>query len=146
MVGEYVMTEHNCRGDVVAPEAVALGAYGMDSHNVRRVVKDGCARNEGDIQDWRRKGPYPIALGSILPKRSQCNNLVVPVCLSASHIAYGSIRMEPVFFALGHAAGAVASMAAEKEGNVHAVSYGDLRNRLLSEGQKLSINNGEGQP
>ncbi|MBQ3746961.1 MAG: FAD-dependent oxidoreductase [Kiritimatiellae bacterium] len=146
MVGEYVMTEHNCRGDVVAPEAVALGAYGMDSHNVRRVVKDGCARNEGDIQDWRRKGPYPIALGSILPKRSQCNNLVVPVCLSASHIAYGSIRMEPVFFALGHAAGAVASMAAEKEGNVHAVSYGDLRNRLQREGQKLSINNWKDRP
>ena len=154
MVGDYVMTEHECRGDRVAPHPVAMGAYTMDSHNVRRVVTEkGNARNEGDVEDharysaWgadaakRKQGgkmkPYGIDYGSITPKRGECENLLVPVCLSASHMAFGSIRMEPVFFALGQVAGTAASMAAANGTAVQDVPYDELRERLLADGQVI---------
>ena len=147
LVGEYVMTEHNCRGTAVAPRPVALGAYGMDSHNVRRYVDArGFVRNEGNIEDYsanppgrpfRRFGPYPIDYGALVPKRGECANLLVPVCLSASHMAFGSIRMEPVFFALGQVAGAAASLAVEGGCAVQDVDYGKLRKRLVKEGMVL---------
>ena len=113
MVGEYVMTEANCRGKRVAGRPVAYAAYTMDSHHVRRYVdKNGMVRNEGDVQERAgMKVPYPIDYGAIVPKRGECSNLLVPVCISATHIAYGSIRMEPVFFALGQAAGAAAAVS-----------------------------------
>ena len=145
MVGEYVMTEANCRGKVTAPRPVAMGAYTMDSHHVRRyVTADGCVQNEGDVEvgtdeKGRRFPPYPIDYGAIVPKRSECLNLFVPVCLSASHIAFGSIRMEPVFFALGQAAGTAASIAAEKDVAVQDVPYDALSARLLADGQVLSL-------
>ena len=145
MVGEYVMTEANCRGRVVASRPIAMGAYTMDSHHVRRyVTADGCVQNEGDVEvgtdeKGRRFPPYPIDYGAIVPKRSECLNLFVPVCLSASHIAFGSIRMEPVFFALGQAAGTAASIAAEKDVAVQDVPYDALSARLLADGQVLSL-------
>ena len=156
MVGEYVMTEHECRGNRAAPRPVAMGAYTMDSHNVRRVVTEqGNTKNEGDVQDhgrysaWgpdaakRKKGgrmkPYGIDYGAITPKRCECENLLVPVCLSASHMAFGSIRMEPVFFALGQVAGTAASMAVAKDAAVQDVPYTDLRERLLADGQVITI-------
>lgn len=138
MVGDYVMTEHNCRGEAVAPRPVALGAYTMDSHHVRRIeTKDGFVRNEGNVEDHRFAGPYGIDYGAIIPKRSECANLLVPVCLSASHIAFGSIRMEPVFFALGQAAGAAAAQAVADGVAVQDLSYESLRARLLEDGQVL---------
>ena len=154
MVGDYVMTEHECRGDRTAPHPVAMGAYTMDSHNVRRVVTEkGDTKNEGDVEDharysaWgpgadkRKVGgkmkPYGIDYGAITPKRGECANLLVPVCLSASHMAFGSIRMEPVFFALGQAAGTAASMAAANGVAVQDVPYGELRERLISDGQVI---------
>ena len=129
MVGEYVMTEHNCRGKAVAPRPVASAAYTMDSHHVRRYAdKNGRVRNEGDVQVRAgMKVPYPIDYGAIIPKRGECVNLLVPVCVSATHIAYGSIRMEPVFFALGQAAGAAASLASESGAAVQDVDYNALR-------------------
>lgn len=137
MVGEYVMTEANCRGIARAPRPVAMAAYQMDSHNVRRYVdKDGFVRNEGDVEVGGC-GPYPIDYGAIVPKRSECGNLYVPVCVSSSHIAFGSIRMEPVFFALGQAAGSAAALAVEKNVFVQDVPYALLRERLLTEGQVL---------
>ena len=156
MVGDYVMTEHECRGDRTAPHPVAMGAYTMDSHHVRRVVTaKGTVQNEGDVEDasrysaWgsdaakRRRGlnlkPYGIDYGAITPKRGDCENLLVPVCLSASHIAFGSIRMEPVFFALGQVAGTAASMAVAKDSAVQDVSYAELRERLLADGQVMSL-------
>ncbi len=145
MVGEYVMTEANCRGKVTAPRPVAMGAYTMDSHHVRRyVTADGYVLNEGDVEvgsdgKGRRFPPYPIDYGAIVPKRSECLNLFVPVCISASHIAFGSIRMEPVFFALGQAAGTAASIAAEKDVAVQDVPYDALSARLLADGQVLSL-------
>ena len=144
LVGEYVMTEHNCWGNAVAPRPVAMGAYQMDSHNVRRHVgADGFAHNEGDVEvkidakTGKRFKPYPIDYGSVLPKRGECENLIVPVCMSASHIAFGSIRMEPVFFALGQVAGTAGSIAAAKDVAVQDVPYPELAARLVADGQVI---------
>ena len=144
MVGEYVMTEHNCWGAAVAPRPVAMGAYQMDSHHVRRYVgADGFAHNEGDVEvkidakTGRPFEPYPIDYGSVVPKRGECRNLIVPVCLSASHMAFGSIRMEPVFFALGQVAGTAGSIAAAKGVAVQDVPYPELSARLVADGQVI---------
>ena len=157
LVGEVVMTEHHCRGDAKVARPVALGAYGMDSHHVRRHVgADGFVHNEGDVQDYKlysswgdrahlnpkewwkgRFAPYGIDYGAIVPKRAECGNLFVPVCLSASHMAFGSIRMEPVFFALGQVAGTAAAMAIDGGGAVQDVDYGKLAARLKADGQVL---------
>jgi hypothetical protein len=145
MVGEYVMTEANCRGTILAPRSVAMGAYTMDSHHVRRyVTAAGYVRNEGDVEvgtdsKGRRFPPYPIDYGAIVPKRAECANLFVPVCLSASHIAFGSIRMEPVFFALGQAAGAAAAIAVAEGLAVQDVPYEKLKRDLTDAGQVLSL-------
>ena len=116
-----------------------MGSYTIDSHNVRRYITDeGFVQNEGDI-GVPTAGPYQIALGSILPKRDQITNLVVPVCVSSSHIAFGSIRMEPVFMILGESAAAVASMAIDRKQPVQDVPYEVLRQRLLQSGQVLEF-------
>ena len=145
MIGAYVMTEANCRGRRVASRPVAMGAYGMDSHHVRRLADaDGFVFNEVDVQVHRdeqgkRYAPYPIDYGAIVPQRADCRNLFVPVCVSASHIAFGSIRMEPVFFALGQAAGTAAVQALRASCDVQDVDYGALRRRLLADGQILAL-------
>ena len=145
LVGEYVMTEHNCWGNVVASRPVAMGAYTMDSHHVRRYVgADGFVHNEGDVEvnidaSGKSVEPYPIDYGSVLPRRSDCENLIVPVCMSASHIAFGSIRMEPVFFALGQVAGTAGSIAVAKNVAVQDVPYPELAARLVADGQILVV-------
>ena len=139
MIGEYVMTEANCRHLVKAPHPIAMGAYGMDSHHVRRyVTEEGFVQNEGDVE-VHGPGPYGIDYGAITPKRTECENLLVPVCLSASHIAFGSIRMEPVFFSLGQAAGAAAAMAVAGECAVQDVDYARLRAGLTAPQQKVEM-------
>ena len=144
MVGETVMTEHHCRGSRTSPRPVALAAFGMDSHHVRRVeTADGFVRNEGNFEDARsadmktRMVAWGIDYGAIVPKRGECRNLIVPVCVSASHAAFGSIRMEPVFFALGQAAGTAAVMAGEGGCAVQDVDYAALVRRLAADGQAL---------
>ena len=145
MIGDTVMTEHHCRGAQNAEKPVAMGAYNMDSHHVRRIADvAGNVRNEGNVEDsdpadprLRRMAPYGIDYGAITPKRSECCNLLVPVCLSASHIAFGSIRMEPVFFALGQAAATAAALAVDDGLPVQDVSYARLASRLLADGQVL---------
>ncbi len=137
MVSEYVMTEHNCRGSRVAEDPVGLGAYGMDSHNTQRYVDaEGYARNEGDVQVGGFS-PYPISYRSIVPKARECANLLVPVCLSASHISYGSIRMEPVFMLTGQSAATAAVHAIEEKKAVQKIDYERLRERLLADAQVL---------
>jgi hypothetical protein len=138
MISDYVMTEHNCRGARVAEDPVGLAAYNMDSHNVQRIVRGGRVENEGDVQVAVK--PYPISYRSIVPKLQQCENLFVPVCLAASHIAYGSIRMEPVFMILGQSAAAAASMAIDDDVPVQKVNYTELRERLLADKQVLVWN------
>jgi len=137
MIGKYVMTENDvlCKRDV--PESIGMGSYTMDSHNVQRyVTAEGYVQNEGDIGVAAPR-PYRISLGSILPEREQCSNLLVPVCVSCSHIAFGSIRMEPVFMILGQSAGTLASMAIEEKKDLHAVTYDELRKKLMADGQIL---------
>jgi hypothetical protein len=136
MVNDHVMTEHSCRGERVAEDSVGLAAYGMDSHNTQRYVADGQARNEGDVQVGVA-GPYPVAYRAIVPRRREATNLLVPVALAASHIAYGSIRMEPVFMILGQSAATAASLALDESGVVQDVPYPSLRERLLADGQIL---------
>ena len=136
MVSDYVMTEHNCRGKVKAEDPVGLAAYTMDSHNCQRIVKGVNAENEGDVQVGGFP-PYPISYRSILPKAAQCENLLVPICLSATHIAYGSIRMEPVFMILGQSAATAAALALDGKTTPQALSYQKLRARLLADQQIL---------
>jgi hypothetical protein len=150
MFSDYVMTEHNCRGTTVAVDSIGLAEYTMDSHHCQRCVvteidkktgeRRAIVRNEGDVQ-VRIPGPYPIAYRAIVPKESECANLLVPVCLSASHIAYGSIRMEPVFMVLGQSAGTAAAMAIDNDVAVQKVDYGKLRTRLLADRQLLDASN-----
>jgi hypothetical protein len=147
MISDYVMTEHNCRGNTVCEDPIGLAAYTMDSHNCKRVVvKAGteaafsdsmdCVRNEGNVEAYGFP-PYPISYRSIVPREAECANLLVTVCLSSTHIAYGSIRMEPVFMVLGQAAGTAAAFAIDSEASVQQVDYPALRERLLSDGQRL---------
>lgn len=135
MIGDYVMTQSDCDGTIEAPQSVAMGSYAMDSHNTRRYVdENGHVRVEGTI-GLRVSMPYTISYRSITPKREECTNLLVPVCVSATHVAYGSIRMEPVFMMLGHAAGAAASQAVERDIALQDVDYPQLKARLAFEGQ-----------
>jgi hypothetical protein len=141
MVGGYVMTEHNCRGQVRAEDAVGLAAYTMDSHNCRRLVRNGRAVNEGDVQVGGFP-PYPISYRAVVPKATECENLAVPICLSATHISYGSIRMEPVFMILGQSAATAAAMALEAGSSLQQVNYAKLRERLLADQQILEWKGG----
>lgn len=137
MISDYVMTQHDCQGRRRAEDPVGLAAYTMDSHHVQRyVTPEGAVRNEGDVQVGGFS-PYPISYRSIVPKKEQSGNLLVPVCLSASHIAYGSIRMEPVFMVLGQSAGTAAALAIAGNIDVQDVDYKQLRERLLQDKQIL---------
>ncbi|MGD8427079.1 MAG: FAD-dependent oxidoreductase [Balneolaceae bacterium] len=140
LIGEYVMTEHDCRRLTVVDDPVGLGSYNMDSHNVQRYVTDeGVAQNEGNLE-YTPGGPYAISYRSLIPRREECANLLV-CCngVSASHISFGSIRMEPVFMVLAQSAGNAADIALETGSRVQDIPYQKLRNRLLGEGQKLDI-------
>lgn len=143
MIGPVVMTQHHCQKREVAADSVGMGAYNMDSHNVQRYVDDkGNARNEGDIQVGVR--PYAISYQSIVPKEDQCANLLVPVCLSATHIAYGSIRMEPVFMVLGQSSATAACFALDDKVTLQKLDYAKLRERMLADGQVLEYASGKG--
>jgi len=145
MVSDYVMTELDCRLQRVAEDSVGMGSYQMDSHNVQRyVTPDGYVQNEGNIE-VRPRGPYAISYRSIVPKRGEVENLLVPVAVSASHIAYGSIRMEPVFMILGQSAATAASIAIEQDMAVQDVPYALLRQRLEADGQVLYHGNTQPQ-
>ncbi len=138
MISDYVMSEKNCRRAEVVEDSVGMGAYNMDSHHCQRyVTKERFVRNEGDVQVGTR--PYPVSFRSIRPKAGQCTNLLVPVCLSASHIAYGSIRMEPVFMVLGQSAATVAAQAIEQDTDVQKIDLARLKERLLTDGQVLDF-------
>ena len=152
MVGQTVMTQHHCQANDVVEDGIALAAYTMDSHNCQRVVihEDGkdMVKNEGNVEIGGFD-PYPISYGAIIPQRKECQNLLVPVCLSASHIAYGSIRMEPVFMALGQVAALAAALSVHNEVSIQDVNYQDLqkeiRNNPLSDGStpEILMDNGD---
>lgn len=139
MVSDFVMAEPHLRGTKATPRPIGMGSYNMDSHNVQRIVDArGFVRNEGNIEVSPGQ-PYPISYDAIAPRKGEATNLLVPVALSASHIAYGSIRMEPVFMILGQSAAAAASIAIDEDVAVQDVDYTRLRARLLAEGQILEL-------
>lgn len=137
MKGKFIMTENEVLGRKKVAHSIGMGSYSLDSHNTQRYVKpDGFVQNEGDIGVSPEK-PYQIDLGSLLPEREECTNLLVTVCVSSSHIAFGSIRMEPVFMILGQSAGTVAAMALDKKKDIHDLSYEEIKARLVADGQIL---------
>ncbi|KAA6438472.1 FAD-dependent oxidoreductase [Dyadobacter flavalbus] len=139
MLGKEVMTENETLGKKAVNQSVGMGSYSLDAHNAQRYVKeDGFVQNEGDI-GVHPKTPYAISYASLVPKKEECQNLLVPVCLSASHIAYGSIRMEPVFMILGQSAASAAVQAIDSKIAVQDVDYARLRAQLLKDKQKLEF-------
>ena len=130
MAGDYVMTQHNCEGKRSAPDPVAPGSFGMDSHVVQQFVTErGFALSDGVI--WRvPPKPYGISYRSIIPRKGECENLFSPICFSASHVAHGSMRMEPVFMALSQRAAIAAGMAIQGKTTVQEVDYAALREKL----------------
>jgi hypothetical protein len=138
MISDYVMTQRHCEGFDVAEDPISLAAYGMDSHQVQRYVDaNGYVQNEGNVEAHGFP-PYPISYRSIIPKKGECNNLLVPVCVSSTHIAFGSIRMEPVFMILGQSAATAAALAIENGTDVHSLDYNKLKTRLLKDKQILA--------
>jgi hypothetical protein len=136
MVGEYVMTQRDIQTDLTKPDAIGMGSYNSDSHNVERVVNAaGFVRNEGDMQVPVK--PYQIPYRILLPKRGQAANLLVPVCFSASHVAYSTLRMEPQYMILGHAAGVAAALAIRAGAGVQDVDTRELARILVSQGAIL---------
>jgi len=137
LVSDYVMTQAHCQGKKVADVPVGMAAYTMDSHNIQRHVNaEGKVRNEGDVQVGGF-APYPIDYKSIIPKATQCGNLLVPVCLSATHMAFGSIRMEPVFMVLGQSAATAAAHAIDEQTAVQGIDSAKLVERLRTDKQVL---------
>lgn len=139
MLGVYVSTENDVLAKSEVPSPVGMGSYAMDSHNIQRyVTSDGYVQNEGDV-GVHPQAPYAISYGSIIPKREECQNLLVPVCVSSSHIAYGSIRMEPVFMILGQSAAIAACKAIDIDHAVQDIPYKVLKEKLLERGQVLAL-------
>jgi hypothetical protein len=139
MVSDYVMTQHDCEGHKSAPDPIALGSFGMDSHAVQYfVTENGHVNTDGVL--WRvPPKPYGISYRSIIPKEADCENLFSPICLSTSHVAHGSIRMEPVFMALSQSAAIAASLAIENDTSVQKVDYTKLKAKLLTAKQIVSL-------
>jgi hypothetical protein len=136
MISDYVMTEKNCLGKTVAEDSIGLASYTMDSHHTSRVIVDGKAMAEGCIE-IKVPQPYPVSYRAIVPRETECANLLVPVSLSSTHVAYGSIRMEPVFMLLGQSAATAAVQAIDAKTSIQKVDYAKLRTRLLADRQKL---------
>jgi hypothetical protein len=145
MISDYVMTQSNALATVRVPDSVGMGAYTLDSHNTQRFLSGSQVKNEGDIQA-SVPNPYPIAYRSIVPATGECENLLVPWCTSSSHIAFGSIRMEPVFMCLGQSAATAACLALDEGVSVQQLNYAKLSLQLLANGQILSLNAPEATP
>jgi FAD dependent oxidoreductase len=138
MIGAYIMTGNVVRGETEPENAIGMGSYNLDSHNVQRyVTKEGWIENEGDVGIEPPK-PYKIAMGTVLPKANECGNLVVPVCVSSSHIAYGSIRMEPIFMILAESSAQIAALAIQNKSSVQEVPYNQLQPLLVKAGQVIA--------
>ncbi len=137
MKADVVMTERHCRCEEPVSDPIGMGAYTLDSHNTQRFVHNGMVKNEGDIQSRLNRKAYGISYRAIVPRVGECENLLVPWALSATHIAFGSIRMEPVFMILGQSVATAACIAIDRDIGVQAVDYAMLRARLLKDGQRL---------
>jgi hypothetical protein len=133
MVGEYVMTQKDIQTDLTKPDPIGMGSYNSDSHNVQRVVnRDGFLRNEGDMQVPVK--PYQIPYRMLVPRKSEAQNLLVPVCFSASHVAYSTLRMEPQYMMVGQAAGVAAALAIQTGHAVQDIDTKELTRIILRQG------------
>jgi len=138
MVSDFVMTEHHLAGREVAADSVGLGSYGIDTHEIRRIVRNGVVTREGKTAEGRAGGPsYPIGFGAIVPRAGECDNLLATFAVSASHTAFASIRMEPVFMVLSQSAATAASHAIDADVPIQNVDRSALRERLRKDGQVL---------
>jgi hypothetical protein len=136
MIGTHVITGHDLLDELPAKKSIGMGSYGIDSHNTQRYIDaDGFVQNEGDAGIKVR--PYGISYDAIVPQKKECQNLLVPVCVSASHVAYGSVRMEPVFMILGQSAATAASLAIDAGVAVQDVDYGTLKQQLVVDKARL---------
>jgi len=136
MAGGFVMTQRDIQQELTKPDAIGMGSYNSDSHNVQRFVQaDGTVQNEGNMEV--PVSPYQIPYRVMLPKKTEVTNLLVPVCVSASHVAYSTLRMEPVYMIMGHAAGVAAKMAAASGAAVQEIDVQALRARLQQQGAVL---------
>jgi len=137
MISDFVMTQKHCEKIEIVLDGVGMAAYGMDSHHTQRYINShGYASNEGNVEA-HVNAPFPISYRSIVPQKEECSNLLVPICLSATHIAYGSIRMEPVFMVLGQSSAVIACLAIEEDKAVQEIAYNEIRNKLIKLGQVL---------
>jgi hypothetical protein len=137
MISDWVMTEADCMHKKACDDPVGMGSYNLDSHNCQRIVRNGQVMNDGDVQ-VPPAGPYGISYRSIVPSRGQCENLAVPVCCAASHIAYGSVRMEPVFMILGESSAIAIDLALDEGCALQDVTYDALKPELLKAGQVVT--------
>lgn len=138
MISDLVMTEHHCRHTEVASKSVGLASYGVDIHEIRRIAHNGIMIREGKLLGHTStRGPYPIGFDAIVPKASECNNLLVTFAISASHVAFGSTRMEPVLMILSQSAATAASQAIDADCPIQEINYQRLRTQLLADGQLL---------
>ena len=138
MLSDYVMTQKNCEGIEVVEDPIGMAAYGMDSHHIQRYVDvNGFVQNEGNVEA-HGFSPYSISYRSIVPKKEECENLLVPICVSSTHIAFGSIRMEPVFMVLGQSAATAACQAIDEKRALQEIDYSLLQKRLVENKQILS--------
>jgi len=139
MVSDFVMTEKNCVAENSrVKDSIGIASYGLDCHYCRRVVLNGKVEDEGTLGAGSVVVPFPLAYRAIVPKTNECANLLVPVCLSASHVAYAPIRMEPIYMILGQSAATAAVLAIDDKVSVQGVDYNKLRDRLQADGQILA--------
>jgi hypothetical protein len=137
MVGEYVMTQRDIQSELTKPDSIGMGSYNSDSHNVQRYVQlDGTVQNEGNMEV--PVSPYQIPYRVLLPKKEQIGNLLVPVCMSSSHVSYSTLRMEPVYMIVGHAVGVAAKMAIEAGAAVQDIDRRALTEKLRRQGAVLA--------
>ncbi|MGH9619067.1 MAG: FAD-dependent oxidoreductase [Bryobacteraceae bacterium] len=140
MIGDFVMTQHDAETDVTKSDPIGMGSYNMDAHNSQRYVQaDGTVQNEGDTEVPAI--PYQISYRVLLPKSGECGNLLVPVCTSATHVGYGTLRLEPVYMIMGEAAGVAAAMAIDGHSSVQKIDTGKLAGKLQGQGAVMTWTN-----
>ena len=145
MVSDYVVTEHDAKGEQVAPDSIALASYSIDSHGVSLYLdENGVLNREKGI--YQKSTIFPVSYRAIIPTAGQCDNLLVPAAVSASHVGYAPIRMEPVYMMLGQSAGTAASLAIDANTTVQKLPYESLRTKLLEDGQFLDVPPMPGKP
>ena len=146
MIGQHVLTQHDVRRDITKDDSIGISSFPIDSHDCQRVpTADGKGWiNGGTIFPKRINGnrhgqPYQVPYRSLTPKSDECVNLLVPVCLSSTHVAFSSIRVEPTWMMLGQSAGVAAAMAYETKTDVQKLPYGELKQRLLKQKQVVDF-------